>query len=48
MLYEAGVDVKEAQELMGHADINTTHSIYTHIRDKRRTETAKKLNDFSF
>ena len=48
MLFEAGVDVKDAQELMGHADINMTRQIYTHIRDKRKTETAKKLNSFNF
>lgn len=48
MLFEAGIDEKDAQELMGHADITTTRSIYTHIRNKRRDETAKKLNDFSF
>lgn len=48
MLFEAGVDVKDAQALMGHSDINLTKQIYTHIRDERRTETAKKLNEFSF
>lgn len=48
MLFEAGVDEKDAQELMGHSDITTTKSIYTHIRDKHRNETAKKLNEFAF
>lgn len=48
MLFEAGVNEKDAQELMGHSDIMTTRSIYTHIRNKRREETAKKLNDFTF
>ncbi len=48
MLFEAGIDAKDAQDLMGHSDINTTRSIYTHIRDKRRNETAEKLNNFSF
>lgn len=48
MLFEAGIDEKDAQELMGHADITTTRSIYTHIRNKRREETAKKLNEFHF
>ena len=48
MLYEAGIDLKDAQDLMGHSDIKTTQSIYTHIRDKRKEETAKKLNAFSF
>lgn len=48
MLYEAGIDLKDAQSLMGHSDIKTTQSIYTHIRDKRQKETATKLNNFTF
>ena len=48
MLFEAGVDVKDAQELMGHSDINLTRQIYTHIRNERKEETANKLNNFSF
>lgn len=48
MLYEAGIDEKDAQELMGHSDIGTTRTIYTHIRNKRKEETAQKLNSFSF
>lgn len=48
MLFEAGVDVKDAQNLMGHSDINLTHSIYTHIRETRLKETADKLNNFNF
>ena len=48
MLFEAGVDVKDAQELMGHSDINLTRQIYTHIRSERKQETANKLNNFNF
>lgn len=48
MLFEAGIDEKDAQELMGHSDITTTRTIYTHIRNKRREETARKLNEFNF
>lgn len=48
MMYEAGIDLKDAQELMGHADISLTRQIYTHIRDERKEETRKKLNDFNF
>ncbi len=48
MLFEAGIDVKDAQELMGHSDINLTRQIYTHIKNERKEETARKLNDFQF
>lgn len=48
MLFEAGIDIKDAQDLMGHSDINLTRSIYTHIRDKRKVETAEKINNFVF
>ena len=48
MLFEAGIDVKDAQELMGHSDINLTRQIYTHIRSERKKETADKLNNFQF
>ncbi len=48
MLFEAGIDVKDAQELMGHSDINLTRQIYTHIRSERKNETAEKLNAFNF
>ena len=48
MLFEAGIDIKDTQELMGHSDISLTRSVYTHIRDVHRTDTANKLNSFSF
>ena len=48
MLFEAGIDLKDAQELMGHSDIRITQNIYTHIRKERNEETKKKLNDFMF
>lgn len=48
MLFEAQVDLKDAQELMGHSDINLTRQIYTHIRNERKQETANKLNAFNF
>ena len=46
ILFEAGVEDKDAQELMGHSSIAVTRDIYTHIRQSRRTQTAEKLNGF--
>jgi len=44
MLYEAGVDMKTAQELLGHADISTTMDIYTHFRNNQLKATTDTLN----
>lgn len=46
ILYEAGIPEKDAQQIMGHADITTTRNIYTHIREARQKQTANKLNEF--
>ena len=43
MLFEADVDEKDAQEILGHAQLSTTRDIYTHIRDQRRQKTYSKL-----
>lgn len=46
ILYEAGVDVLTAKEFLGHADVQTTLNIYTHLnKDKKKKETSK-LNSF--
>ena len=46
ILYEAGIQDKDAQELLGHSSIAVTRDVYTHIRQGQKAETAKKLNDF--
>lgn len=46
ILYEAGIEDKDAQELLGHSSITITRDVYTHIRQSRRSETADRLNDF--
>lgn len=45
LLYEAGVDEKMAQELMGHSSITITRDIYTHIRKNRLDKAAELLNN---
>ena len=45
ILYEAGIDELTAKELLGHADIQTTHAIYTHIRQGKRDEATQALNE---
>lgn len=46
ILFEAGLPEKDTQTLMGHSDIKVTQNIYTHIRQQRLNDTAKKLNDY--
>ena len=43
MLYDASVDVKTAQYLMGHADLEVTMKIYTHLSDKRKNRSYEAL-----
>ena len=45
MLFEFDIDVKDAQDILGHSTVAMTQDIYTHIRDKRRTETAQLINE---
>lgn len=45
-LFDAGIDVKDAQDILGHASIAVTRDIYTHITKKRKSATADKLNAF--
>lgn len=44
ILFEAGIEDKDAQELLGHANISTTRDIYTHITKARRKKTASILD----
>jgi integrase len=43
VLYEQGVDVLTAQDVMGHKDIETTRKIYTSLRQKHRNKEIKKI-----
>ena len=45
ILFDAGVDVKSAQKFLGHADIEVTLSIYTHLSKFKEDQAIKALND---
>lgn len=47
MLYDAGVDIKTAQYLMGHASIEVTMKIYTHLSEQKNRASIGKLLAFS-
>ena len=44
LCYEMGVEPKDAQQLLGHSKLEVTMDTYTHIRRKRRSAVADKLN----
>jgi len=46
MLYYAGIDVKDAQRLLGHSNIKITLDIYTHL-DKSKSTANEKLSKIS-
>ena len=45
-MFEAGMDAVTAKEQMGHADIQTTLAIYTHLSNRHKDTQADKLNAF--
>ncbi len=45
MLYDADVDVKTAQKLLGHADFSVTMKIYTHLSAEKESMGIDKLNE---
>lgn len=46
ILYESGTDVLVAKEQLGHSDVRTTLSIYTHLSAEHQERSVSKLNDF--
>ncbi len=44
MLYDAGVDVLTAQRLLGHADVQTTMRVYTHLSAQKEQQSIAALN----
>ena len=45
-LFEAGVSVKDVQEIIGHSQYSTTMDIYTHITKEHREEALQKANKY--
>jgi integrase len=46
IMYEAEIDAPTAQEQMGHSDIQTTLSIYTHLSAQHKEIQVNKLDAF--
>lgn len=47
LLYELGVDPKDAQYRLRHKNLKTTMDIYTHLSEERKRTPIVKLDDFS-
>lgn len=47
MLFEADVDVYTAKDLLGHADIETTMAIYTHLRSRKKLQSIDNLKEYA-
>ncbi len=45
-MFEAGIDALTAEGQMGHSDIQTTLSIYTHLSQKHKENQIDKLDQF--
>ena len=46
MLHSAGIDVKDAQHLLGHSTIAMTQDIYTHLEEEHKKSVAKQINKY--
>lgn len=46
LLYLAGVDVLTARDQMGHASVQVTQEIYTHLDVKHKTEKMERLDEY--
>lgn len=46
ILFEAGASLKEVQDRLGHADIQTTMNIYAHVSEEKKELTAVKFAEY--
>lgn len=46
LCFDANLDEKDVQDIMGHSKISLTKEVYTHIREERRSKTARQLNSY--
>ncbi|MBG9987867.1 site-specific integrase [Aerococcaceae bacterium DSM 111176] len=46
ILFEAGYEVKEVQDRIGHEDYKTTLDIYTHVSEKKKATSFNKYREF--
>lgn len=45
LLHTVGIDVKDAQYLLGHANVAVTQDIYTHLENKKRNIISEQIDN---
>ena len=46
LLFEAGQEMKDVQEMLGHSSITVTADIYSHVSKARRRQSAEALAEY--
>ena len=46
LLFEAGQEMKDVQEMLGHSSITVTADIYSHVSQARRRQSAEALAEY--
>ncbi|WP_422698937.1 tyrosine-type recombinase/integrase [Enterococcus durans] len=46
LLFESGASLKDAQAILGHADIQTTANIYTHVTENKNKTTISNFSNY--
>lgn len=46
LLFEAGANLKEVQDRLGHSDVQTTMNIYTHVTQKAKEAAIQKFESY--
>ena len=46
LLFEAGANLKEVQDRLGHTDVQTTMNIYTHVTQKAKEAAIQKFESY--
>ncbi|PIC73321.1 site-specific integrase [Sporosarcina sp. P17b] len=46
LLFEAGANLKDVQDRLGHSDVQTTMNIYAHVSEKAKEEAINRFDNF--
>lgn len=46
LIFDAGMTLKQAQQRLGHSDLNTTMNVYTHITEKAVDDIGERFSNY--